>query len=94
MTTEKEIPFEKAYARLEEILKAMNDSQVSLEDSLKLFEEADGLIRKCNTKLQAAEQKIETLIKGRDGKPAVNEHGELMTKPFAMDGSNSLGSRS
>lgn len=60
-----EISFEKAFERLEEILQKMNEGKVSLDSSLKLFEEADDLITKCSQKLTKAEQKIETLIKNR-----------------------------
>ena len=67
--------FEKAFERLEEILQKMNEGKVSLDLSLKLFEEANGLINTCNDKLIKAEQKIEMLVKNRsdleleNGKP-------------------------
>jgi len=60
-----ELPFEKAFERLEKILEAMNSGKVSLEESLKLFEEAENLMRHCSLRLNNAEQKIEQLIKGR-----------------------------
>jgi exodeoxyribonuclease VII small subunit len=82
MKTNKELSFEKAYARLEEILKAMNEPQTTLEDSLKLFEEADSLIQSCNEKLHNAEQKIEILLKNRNGAIAVNEDGEPIREAF------------
>jgi exodeoxyribonuclease VII small subunit len=61
-----ETSFEKAFERLEEILHKMNESEVSLDTSLKLFEEANTLIQKCSEKLVNAEQKIEILIKNRN----------------------------
>lgn len=67
MTEETEIPFEKAYSRLEEILEKMNSGKATLDESLKLYEEADKLIASCSKKLGEAEKKIEILIKGRDG---------------------------
>ena len=84
MTAKKDIPFEKAYIRLEEILKAMNEPQTTLEDSLKLFEEADSLIQNCNHKLKAAEQKIEILIKNRDGSAAVDSEGSPLKEPLSL----------
>ena len=84
MTAKKDIPFEKAYMRLEEILKAMNEPQTTLEDSLKLFEEADTLIQSCNYKLKAAEQKIETLIKNRDGSTALGNDGQPLREPLSL----------
>lgn len=58
--------FEKSFARLEEILEKMN-SDVALDESLKLYEEADKLIAQCNKRLVEAETKIEMLIKNREG---------------------------
>ena len=44
--------FEEAYRRLEEILEKMNSGKASLDDSLKLYEEADKLIVTCQKKLK------------------------------------------
>lgn len=67
MSEEKEFNFEKAFTRLETILERMNSGNVALDESLKLYEEADKLIAGCGTRLTAAEEKIEMLIKQRDG---------------------------
>ena len=69
-----ELPFEKAFARLEEILEKMNSGEVPLDDAIKIYEEADKLIKQCNKRLTSAEQKIEKLVKSRDG--------ELHTEEF------------
>lgn len=69
--------FETAFARLEEILEKMNSGKVSLEESLKLFEEAQGLMKTCSEKLSSAEQKIETLLKQKDGEPLKNDDGSV-----------------
>ncbi len=61
--------FEEAYVRLEEILEKMNSEQVSLDDALTLYEEADQLILSCQKRLSNAEQKIEILLKNRDNVP-------------------------
>lgn len=61
----KNYTFEKAFERLEEILKILNEKAISLEDSLKLFEEANFLITNCSSKLEDAEKKVEILIKKR-----------------------------
>jgi exodeoxyribonuclease VII small subunit len=75
------LSFEKAFERLEQILEKMNSGKIPLEDSLKLFEEAEGLIRSCGTTLNAAEQKIEQLIKNK-GEVAVDANKEPKTEPF------------
>lgn len=62
-----EISFEDAFIRLEHILERMNSGSVSLDESLKLYEEADKLITTCSKRLNDAERKIEMLIKNRNG---------------------------
>lgn len=70
-----EFSFEKAYSRLEEILAKMNSGQISLEESLELYEEADSLIGKCSIKLDKAEKKIQMLMKNRDKSLQKSEEG-------------------
>ena len=77
-----ELSFEAAYARLEEILEKMNSGKVSLEDSLKLYEEADKLITSCSKRLTDAEKKIEILIKNREGEVLLDEQGRPQMQPF------------
>ncbi len=78
----KEIPFEQAFARLEEILERMNSGEIPLDESLKLYEEADKLIGLCTSRLSSAEQKIETLVKNREGGLSVGADGKPQTKPL------------
>jgi exodeoxyribonuclease VII small subunit len=61
------LTFEAAFARLEEILERLNAATISLDDSLKLYEEAEQLIAICNKRLNEAERKIEILVKNRNG---------------------------
>lgn len=56
--------FETALARLEEIVHALEQGNIPLEDSLKAFEEGIGLVRFCNGKLESAEQKVKILLNG------------------------------
>lgn len=77
-----EIPFEQAFERLEAILEKLNQEKVSLDDSLKLYEEADGLIKQCGTRLNAAEKRIETLIRERNGELSLNASGQPETQPL------------
>ena len=65
--TLQELTFEASFHRLEEILEKMNSGAVSLDESLKLYEEADRLITLCSKRLNEAERKIEVLIKNRNG---------------------------
>lgn len=70
-----ELSFEKAFERLEKILETMNTGKVSLEESLKLFEEAESLMKLCSNRLNQAEQKIEQLIKSRSGEYRLEPFG-------------------
>lgn len=74
--------FERSFARLEEILEKMNAGNVSLDESLKLYEEADGLITGCSKRLNAAEARIEMLIKKRDGDLALDAEGKPQVDVF------------
>ena len=76
------LSFEKAFERLEEILELMNSGKVPLEQSLKLFEEAEILMRHCGETLQSAEQKIERLIKERNGTLALDANQQPKRQPL------------
>ena len=86
---EKNKSFEQAFERLEEILKKLNEDQISLDDSLKLFEEADSLINTCSDKLSTAEQKIEKLIKNRKNELELDNEKPLKEE-FAHDSSSTI----
>ena len=75
--------FEEAYQRLEYILEKMNSGKASLEESIKLYEEADQLIVSCNSRLNAAEEKIEVLMKNREGNLCFSEDNKPLTQSFS-----------
>ena len=58
----KELTYEQAYKRLEEIVEKLENGSVPLEESMKLFEEGTKLANFCNSKLNAVEQKFTQLI--------------------------------
>ena len=60
--------FEQALAELEQIVRRMEGSEVALDESLRLYERGSFLIKHCQERLDTAEQKIEQLTKGRDGR--------------------------
>ncbi len=59
--------FEDALNRLEKIVSKLEEGDIPLEESLKLFEEGIRLSRFCNQKLDEAAKKVEILLKGKDG---------------------------
>ena len=62
--------FEKALARLEEIVRSMESGSAPLDASLSLFEEGVGLVKFCTGELDKAEQKVKILQKGANGEIA------------------------
>lgn len=66
--------FEKKLSRLEEIVGKMETGELTLEESLKLFEEGVKLSRECNSQLAEAEQKVKLLIGiDDDGQPVMSD---------------------
>lgn len=59
---EKELTFEKAMKRLEEIVNALENGTVSLDDSLKLFEEGIKLSKYCENELKNIENKASKIL--------------------------------
>ena len=59
--------FEEAMQELENSVSRLESGSLSLDDSLKEFENAVKLIKLCNDKISAAEQKVKLLIENSDG---------------------------
>ena len=59
--------FEKSLDELEKIVRKLEDGDLPLEESLKLFENGVKLSRECRDRLTAAERRIEVLMKDADG---------------------------
>ncbi|SMN11562.1 Exodeoxyribonuclease VII small subunit [uncultured Candidatus Thioglobus sp.] len=57
----KNFDFNKGLEELEQIVSTMESGDLSLEDSLKYFEQGVALTRQCQTALSKAEQKIAKL---------------------------------
>ena len=63
----KEESFEELLNKLEDITsKLENEEDISLDESMKLFEEGIEISRKCNKQIEDAEKKISILIKEND----------------------------
>jgi len=63
----KDIKFEDALQRLEQIVDQLEAGDLPLEDSLKVFEEGVALARRCAKYLEEAEKRIELLTKDESG---------------------------
>lgn len=62
MAENKEIAFEYALSRLEEIVKALENGKEPLDTALKLFEEGVSLVTVCKERLDNAEQRVKLLM--------------------------------
>ena len=61
------LSFEESIRRLEEIVRNLERGDTTLSDSLKLYEEGAGLLSRCSSMLDDAEQKVIQLRKRSDG---------------------------
>ena len=68
MTDKKDPKFEASMKRLEQIVGKLELGDLSLDDTLKLFEEGIGLSQHCQQQLEEAESKVEILLKKANGK--------------------------
>ena len=66
--------FERCLTRLEEIVKRLENANLSLDDAMKLFEEGVSLSRDCQKQLEEAEGRVEILMK--------KAGGEMVAQPF------------
>ena len=66
-TSIKALPFEKALAELEDIVRRLERGDVPLEDSIAIYERGEALKKHCETLLQQAEARIEKIMIGPDG---------------------------
>lgn len=76
MAAKKNYPFETSLEKLEKLVEHMEDGDLTLEDSLKTFEEGIRLTRECQQALAAAEQKVKLLIE---------ENGQVTASDFEAE---------
>jgi exodeoxyribonuclease VII small subunit len=74
--------FEGALQKLETIVQRLEKGELTLEESLALYEEGIRLSRLCHAKLEEAEGKIEQLVKDARGDVLLDAQGRPRTKPF------------
>ncbi len=68
MAAKEKKKFEEAVEELERVVEQLESGELSLEDSLAVFENGVRLVKLCNQKLTEVERKIELLVKDKDGK--------------------------
>ena len=67
--TMKNNSFEEKMQRLEEIVRMIDQGNVPLEDSLKLFQEGTGLVESCGKLLDEAELQVKKIVADAQGEP-------------------------
>jgi exodeoxyribonuclease VII small subunit len=67
------VDFEQQLASLEGLVNSLESGELSLEESLKSFEQGIKVARDCQAALKSAEQKVEVLMRQGD---------ELVSQPF------------
>ncbi len=72
-----DLKFEDCLTRLEQIVTSLEGGNLSLEESLKVYEEGVSLARHCARYLDDAERRIEILAK--------DDAGSLGTRPFTWE---------
>ena len=71
------VTFEAAMKQLEQIVQELESGNLSLEDSIKKFEEGIKLSKFCSSKLDETEKKITLLLK--------DQNGNVTEKPFVPE---------
>lgn len=79
------LPFEQALRKLEEIVARLEKGELTLEESLSLYEQGIGLARQCHAKLEEAEGRIEVLIKDARGGLVTDAKGQPRSRPLQAD---------
>jgi exodeoxyribonuclease VII small subunit len=69
MSEEKELTFEEAMAKLEEIVEKLEEGNVPLEQAISFFQEGMRLSKLCHDKLQHVEKQMEYILR-EDGQLA------------------------
>ncbi|MCB2052388.1 MAG: exodeoxyribonuclease VII small subunit [Novosphingobium sp.] len=64
------LSFEDALRQLEDVVKKLESGEVPLDDSINLYERGEALRKHCQSRLDAAQARIEKIVQGADGSPA------------------------
>lgn len=70
---EKQLTFQQAMDRLEEITNALNSSSLELEKAMDLFEEGLKLSKQCSNQLKEFEKRVDQLVEVAEDDPNAKE---------------------
>jgi len=72
---QKKISFEKAMARLEEIVERLESGEAPLDETIRLFEEGKRLGQECRRQLTEVEKRIQLIVEKADGEIELEDFG-------------------
>lgn len=87
-TADDTLSFEEALAKLEKTVEQLEREDLTLDDSLKLFEQGIGLIRTCDAHLKKAKGKVTELLKNDNGGYIEKVLGSTLESFIAKEGDN------
>ena len=82
--------FEASLEALEQIVRQLEDGDLSLEKSLELFEQGIRLSRECQERLSQAERRIEILLRDNQGRPVAAQFKEPASDTPVREEENGL----
>jgi exodeoxyribonuclease VII small subunit len=62
-----EMSYEKAFTELEKVVSSLENDQLTLDESMRLFARGQSLVEQCSKLLDTAELKVQTLTKMGEG---------------------------
>lgn len=65
-----DLSFEDALRSLEDVVRRLESGDVPLDESITLYERGEALRKHCQARLDAAQERIEKIVAGADGKPS------------------------
>lgn len=63
------LSFEDALRALEQVVRRLEGGDATLDESIELYERGEKLRAHCQSRLDAAQARIEKIVQGADGKP-------------------------
>jgi exodeoxyribonuclease VII small subunit len=77
--------FETSLKKLEEVVKELEEGELTLEQSLERYEQGIAFARFCSAKLEEAEKRIEILQTDASGEPRRDADGNVLQTPLDFE---------
>ncbi len=67
MGNEKSVKLEEAFAKLDEIITEMQNAELTLEDTFRLYKQGIELVQVCEDRIEKVESEIKTITEEQNG---------------------------